>query len=233
MTTSGRIVPDDPEALIGLDSVSKSYREGERSHLVLDSVDATIATGELVSEPGETERDFRARLTQTVHEERDRQLEKMRKRYAPKLDRIKDRVRRAEVKLDREEEEYKSQRTSTIVSFGRTILGALFGRKTITKGNIGRAASTARSVSRAKRQKGDIARAKAEIKAQERALADLEVEFQEELEEVREAIDISLVEVDHTPLAPRKSDIDISRVALAWTPWRVTKDGIAEPAWRR
>jgi len=46
--TSDSIVPDPPRPLIELDSVSKSYREGERTHLVLDSVDAAIAVGELV-----------------------------------------------------------------------------------------------------------------------------------------------------------------------------------------
>jgi len=48
MTTSDSIVPDPPQPLIELVSVSKSYREGERTHLVLDSVDTSIAVGELV-----------------------------------------------------------------------------------------------------------------------------------------------------------------------------------------
>ena len=46
--TSDSIVPDPPRPLIELVSVSKSYREGERTHLVLDSVDTSIAVGELV-----------------------------------------------------------------------------------------------------------------------------------------------------------------------------------------
>ena len=45
---SGSIVPDTPQPLIELRSVSKSYREGDRHHQVLDSVNQTIATGELV-----------------------------------------------------------------------------------------------------------------------------------------------------------------------------------------
>ena len=48
MTTSDSIVPDPPQPLIELASVSKSYREGDRTHLVLDSVATTIAVGELV-----------------------------------------------------------------------------------------------------------------------------------------------------------------------------------------
>ena len=48
MTTSGSIVPETPEPLVELRSISKSYREGDRQHLVLDRVDLTISTGELV-----------------------------------------------------------------------------------------------------------------------------------------------------------------------------------------
>jgi putative ABC transport system ATP-binding protein len=48
MATSGSIVPDTSRPLIELDRVSKSYREGDRSHVVLDAVETTIATGELV-----------------------------------------------------------------------------------------------------------------------------------------------------------------------------------------
>ena len=44
--TSGSIVPDTPQPLIELISVSKSYREGELTHRVIDSVDVTIAAGD-------------------------------------------------------------------------------------------------------------------------------------------------------------------------------------------
>jgi putative ABC transport system ATP-binding protein len=48
MMTSGSILPDTPQPLIELHSVSKSYAEGGRSHLVLDAVNTTITAGELV-----------------------------------------------------------------------------------------------------------------------------------------------------------------------------------------
>ena len=48
MATSGGILQDTSRPLIELRAVSKSYREGDRDHLVLDRVNATIAVGELV-----------------------------------------------------------------------------------------------------------------------------------------------------------------------------------------
>lgn len=48
MVASGSIVPDPSQPLIELRSVAKSYREGDRHHQVLESVDQTIGAGELV-----------------------------------------------------------------------------------------------------------------------------------------------------------------------------------------
>ena len=48
MATSGGILQDTSQALIELRAVSKSYREGDRDHLVLHHVDLSVAVGELV-----------------------------------------------------------------------------------------------------------------------------------------------------------------------------------------
>src|SRR5206468_5531417 len=53
-----------------------------------------------VSNPGESERDFRVRLQQIAREQRDAAKDELRARYAPKLATIQDRIRRAEMQLD-------------------------------------------------------------------------------------------------------------------------------------
>ena len=42
-------------------------------------------------------------------------------------------------------------------------------------------------------------------------------------------IDPASFELTEVPVAPRKSDIAVEHLALAWTPWRVDSTGIAEP----
>ena len=49
----------------------------------------------LTSQPGESERDFRIRLQQSAHEARDAAVEKLRVRYAPKVQRLANKVRSA------------------------------------------------------------------------------------------------------------------------------------------
>jgi hypothetical protein len=181
---------------------------------------------------GESEGEFRARLTQLVREKRDLKVAKLQKRYAPKLARLNERIRKAEAKVGREQSQYGQQKMQTAISMGATVLGALFGRKVASVGTVGRASTTMRGVGRAARERGDIARAVEDLEARRRELADLEVQFEDDIAEVREAADPGALELKTVKIRPRKSDIALGRVALVWTPWRVGKDGIAEPIFR-
>jgi hypothetical protein len=39
------------------------------------------------------------------------------------------------------------------------------------------------------------------------------------------------VPIERTEVAPRKSDVDVDQVLLAWLPWRTSDDGSAKPAY--
>jgi len=182
-----------------------------------------------MSRPGESEGEFRAQLRQMLHEKRDLEIEKLRKRYAPKLARLGDRIRKAEQRIERESSQYRQQKMHTAVSIGATVLGALFGRKLGSVGNVGRATTAARGASRAARERGDVARAREDAESLERQLQELEAEFETRLETVREKTDDSKLVCEELPIRPRKSDLTVERVVLVWTPWRVGEDGIAEP----
>ncbi len=183
----------------------------------------------VTSSPDEGERDFRARLQQLAREKRDLQIAKLEKRFTPKLARLRDRLRRAEERVAREKSQYGQQQMQTAISVGATVLGAMFGRKIASVGTVGRASTAMRGMGRAAREKGDIARATRELEVQQQRLVDLEREFEQETQAIRESSDPSSLEVENIDIRPRKSDIVVDRVALVWTPWRVGPDGIAEP----
>jgi hypothetical protein len=182
-----------------------------------------------ISNPGESEGDFRVRLRQLLHERRDLEIAKLRKRFAPKLARIQDRVRRAEARIAKEQSQYQQQKMQTAVSLGATVLGAIFGRKLTSVGNVGRATTAARGAGRAARERGDIARAQENAEALRSQLAELEREFAEALEDARTDVDDTALELEELAIRPKKTDISIERVTLVWTPWRVSQDGVAEP----
>ncbi len=183
------------------------------------------------SRPGESEGQFRARLREMLREERDAAIEKLRDRYAAKVATAKERIRKARERLDREKAQYSQQKYQTALSFGATVLGALFGRKVASRTNIGRATTAARGAGRAAKERGDVSRAVADVEAREEKLEALEEKLREELEELREEYDPDEIDIATKNVRPRKSDIAIHHVALVWTPWIVRRSGVADPAY--
>ncbi len=183
----------------------------------------------LTSKPGESLGDFRVRLGMGLRERRDRDVEKLRKRYQPKLARLRDQIVTAEQRVEREQEQYKEKKTQTAISFGSTLLGALFGRK-LGSSTVGRATTTARRAGRAAREKQDVARAREKLVALQGKLKDLQAEFERELEQQDRLPDVEDLELAEVVVRPRKTDLDVGAPTLVWTAWIVDADGIAEPA---
>ena len=182
----------------------------------------------VVSDPGESERDFRIRLTQASREKRDQQIERLRQKYVPKIGVLQDRIRRAEQALEREKAQATQQKLSTAISFGATLLTALTGRKTVSQSTLGRAATTARSAGRTLKESQDIARAGENVEALAKQLGDLQALLDQETEEVKASGDPLAENLEACEVRPKKTDISVSQVSLAWFPfWRDNKGGIA------
>ena len=188
-------------------------------------------TPPLGSSPGEAEGDFKVSLRAAVREQRDLAVEKLRQRYAPKLARLEERIRTAEDRVEVEQSQYSQKRAQTAISIGATLVGALFGRKLGSLGNVGRATTAMRGAGRAARERGDIARAKEKTGVLRTQLKALERTFAGDIEALEVAIDVDELDVTELRVACRKTDIDIQPLMVVWTPWRVGPDGIAEPAY--
>ena len=176
------------------------------------------------SEPGETLGDFKVRLEQMVSEKRDDETDKLRKKYASKFSTLRGKIRRAEDKLELEEDQYKQSRMSSVLSVGSTLMGALLGRKSTRN-----ASSSMRSMGRQSKEKADIARAKDNLEDLQVEFEDMEHAFNDEVDELTEKLSIENLEFDDLQVTPRKSDISIEEFAVCWLPWRVDSSGIAEP----
>ncbi|MBN1272984.1 MAG: ATP-binding protein [Candidatus Aminicenantes bacterium] len=183
------------------------------------------------SDVGESEGDFRVRLVQLVRENRDLEVEKLRGRYAPRLAALQEKIRKAEVRLDKEKSQFSHQTLQTAISVGATVLGALFGRKLSSGRNIGRATTSMRGVGRAAREKMDVQRAKEEIRIGQQKLSQLEEKFQLEMSGLQIPVAAENLEIEKQTVKPRKSDISVSDMVLVWVPWRLDAVGMAEPAY--
>ena len=185
----------------------------------------------IASNPGETERDFRLRLQQIAREQRDDAVEKLRRKYAPKLDQLEERKRRAEQTVERQTAEAHGQKYQTAISFGATLLSSILGRKKTSMGTLGRATTAARGVSRSMKEAEDVNRAEDNVAAVAQKLSDLEEEFKAEAADLERLFDPLTEELGKLSLKPKKVNIDVKLVALAWAPYWRDAQGALKPAW--
>jgi hypothetical protein len=200
-----------------------------RNHKVelLESPSLNVA-----SNPGESERDFRVRLQQLGRERRDEVVEKLRRKYAPKIAALEEKRRRAEQTLARETEQASSQKVQTAISFGATLLSSFLGRKATSFSTLGRATTAARGVSRTMKESGDVGRAQETVGAVQQQISDLEAELQAETNAIQQASDSQNEVLETVSLKPKKTNISIKLVTLAWVPhWR-NAQGETTPAWK-
>jgi hypothetical protein len=195
---------------------------------------ATIwKSGELkkYSEPDEGEDVFRGRLTQLLREQRELALEKLKKKYTSKMATLRDRIKRAEERVGRENAQFRQKSLESVISVGTSILSAMFGRKLASSTNVSRASTSMRSIGRAANERTDIERAQQQLEDAQHKLEELEAEFDEEASQIEDQMRIENLELEPLTLAPKKTDIAVTQVSLVWTPWVVDRNGIAEPAY--
>ncbi|HEY5998921.1 MAG TPA: ATP-binding protein, partial [bacterium] len=172
----------------------------------------------VVSSPGETERDFRIRLQTAARERRDGVVEKVRGTYAPRIARLEERIRTAEAAVEREKAQVTQQGIQTAVSIGATILGAFLGRKTVSTASIGRATTAVRGAGRTMKEQQDVGRAAENVQALAAQRDELQRAMDDEIARVQAAVDPLTEQLETVEIAPKKKDVAVSTVALAWVP---------------
>ena len=172
---------------------------------------------DIVSRPAESERDFRIRLQHEARAARDAAVDAVRRKFASKQAALAERLRRAEQAVEREAQQASDSKMQTAVSMGATLLGALLGRKAVSVGTLGRATTAARGVGRSMKEASDVKRATEGVESVKEAIAALEGEIAEAVAGVTARIDQD-APLDHVSLAPKRGQIEVQFVALAWKP---------------
>ncbi|HEX2641970.1 MAG TPA: ATP-binding protein, partial [Thermoanaerobaculia bacterium] len=146
-------------------------------------------TLEELSKPGESERDFRIRLTEKAREKRDDQVAELRKKYGAKVGQIEERLRRAEQAKEKQAEQARQQTWHTLVSTGTAVAAALFGRKLFSRTNLNKATSAVRGVGRAMEERGDVGRAEENVETLKAQLTELNAQMETEIDRLEERFD--------------------------------------------
>lgn len=187
-------------------------------------------TGEY-SKPRESERDFRIRLTQSAREARDGAAAALKTKYAPKLASLQERLRRAEQIVEREQAQVRNQQMDSAISVGATVLGALMGRKSLSRTTVSRAGSAARSVGRTMKEQQDVQHAEETVGSVSAKLEELNVQFHSDMNALEAKFDPMQIPITEVPISPKKANIAIPLLGLAWAPVLRHPDGREIPAW--
>jgi hypothetical protein len=171
----------------------------------------------LVSTPGESERDFRIRLQHEARAARDAAVDAVRKKFASKQAVLAERLRRAQQTVEREAQQASDSKMQTAVSMGATLLGALLGRKAVSASTLGRATTTARGVGRSMKETSDVKRATESVESVQASIEALDGEIAEAVAGVTAKIDQD-APLEQVSLSPKRGQIEVQFVALAWKP---------------
>lgn len=170
----------------------------------------------LSSNAGESEGEFRSRLALSLREQRDAQVERLRKQYAPRLATLQDQITRAQQRVEKEQSQLSQQKLQTVLSVGATILGAFMGRKVMSSTNVTRVSTAVRSAGRISRESQDVDQAAGSLETLQQRATDLQAGLAQEIAGVQAQFDPAAVTLETITIKPRKSDTVVSEVAIVW-----------------
>ena len=205
-----------------------SWTKALKDHLYRDRKLVVFNCEELkaTSKPGESEADFRLRLRQSAREERDRLVEKLRRKYETKVRTLEDKIARAAQKIEKEKSQKSTKTLNAAVNVGTGILGALFGRKKLSTTNVTRAGSVLKSATGMSAESADIRIAEQQYAELLQTHEELKSEVEHEAAQITAQLDTDLMKFGTLELAPRKADSAIDRIALLWLPYAEDAGGL-------
>jgi hypothetical protein len=166
---------------------------------------------------GESEADFRARLTHEAREARDAAIDKLRDLATKKITAIESRLRTAEGQLAKQKAESNSAVMQAGVSVLGGILGAFFGRKSAL-GSLTRGTSSIGKATAAYKQHEDVANADAKVEGIITEITAAKAELEAAIAKITESFNPASLPLESESIKPTKSDVKVQTVALLWLP---------------
>ncbi len=183
---------------------------------------------EAYSNPGEKVDEFKARITQTARELRDKAVEELRAKTDKAMKSLEDKATKAMAKVDAQKSQANSAKLATAVSIGSSLLGAFFGRKSglgsLVKG------TTVTSAARVMRESKEAAAAEVELDRLKDEIADLEKQVGDDTQKIRDLYDPATLTLEAYKLTPTKSKIQADAIGIVWLPHERVGDELRK-AW--
>lgn len=171
-----------------------------------------------LSNPDETEKDFRVRLAQTAREARDAETQRIREDYAHRIASLDEKLRKAELTLEKEQQQASSRKVETALSIGASLLGAFLSKSRISKTNVRSVTSAAKGVGRSLKESSDAGRAAENLEALRQELDDVKAQAEADVQALQARMDPMTEQFARIVIHPKKTNVSVNLLALAWRP---------------
>ena len=217
-------------------SNEKSYAKWEKAFKRWIKTEKIITvyrspTFKLVSNPGESEGEFRVRLQDVAHEMRDEKVAALRKKYASKFTTLENRLMRAQQAIEVQQEQAGNKKMDMAISFGTAILGSLLGRKAVSATSARSMGSAIKKVGSSRKEAEDVERAQEKYDAVKLQLEELEEQSKKDVAELEAKFDAQHEELKEIIIKPKASELHVHMVGLAWLPYYQNRKGKLTQAW--
>ncbi|RYD65915.1 MAG: DUF87 domain-containing protein [Verrucomicrobiaceae bacterium] len=172
------------------------------------------------SQLGESEAEFRARLSQKAREARDAGVDKLRDATKKKLATLEGKLQTAEGSLARQ----KAESQGALVQAGSTILGGILGNLFGRKKSMGSVISKGTS---AYKQRQDVSAAEDKVEGVQQQIDELNQELEADIAQLSQSFDPSSLTLETETLKPTKTNVKVDSVSLLWLPY----DARGDRAW--
>ncbi|MBN2225159.1 MAG: ATP-binding protein [Deltaproteobacteria bacterium] len=167
----------------------------------------------LFSTIGETREAFLARTAARAEEEAAKEVEKITKNYKDKIEALQSKVKKQERQMTVREMEYGERKRDELISAGASVLGLVFGRKSLS--GITRASSKRMMTVKSKTRLED---SEAEIKLLNAQITELSEELNDEVSAISEKRREEASVVEKVTISLEKNDILFSDLVILWVP---------------
>jgi len=166
------------------------------------------------SRPGETQEQFIERCRALADDEADREAEKLKDRFANRIERVNDYVKNAEHRVRELETDVQTRSQHEWIAGAGELLSLFLGGRRRTRSLAG--AASRRSQTRRTQERLQTAAAKLDDRKQE--LEDLEDQLADALAEIHDRWQDAAQACEVVNIGLEKTDITIDEVALVWVP---------------
>ncbi len=165
------------------------------------------------SNVGETLEEFEVRCSDELEEVQNEDMTKIERKYAKKIERIKDKINRKKVDRDRYKDESSARKREEYLSGAETALSWVFGRRSMRGFST---ASRKRRMSRNSEQRAK--KAETLIKDYEEDLEILKQELEEDVDEIEDRYDDAVEEIRPVEIKLKKKNVELELFCLLWIP---------------